>query len=304
MRWTRPVALEMPQGIAVILNAASAGAHNDAVARQVGDAFAGHQLQPRILIAEGYELEGVARRIVAEGIPVVVAGGGDGTVSAVASALAGTDAVLGVLPLGTRNHFAKDLRIPLDIPEAVRTIVTGRSVAADAGDVNGRLFINNSSVGIYPRIVWEREKEQRKGRGKSTAFALAVLRVWRRYRRVRVVIRGDSRNRIVRTPFVFVGNNEYELEGVKLGARRALDGGILHVCMAPGMTRLAVAGVLVSALAGGLDGVERFESHRTTEFSIEAWRRRLPMSLDGELTLVETPLRYRIRPKALRVLVP
>lgn len=293
----------MPR-IAVILNAASGGADKREIARQVADTFAEHGIEPSITIGAGYEIEQLATRARDEGNDVIVAGGGDGTVSTIASTLAGTGSVLGVLPLGTLNHFAKDLRIPLDVPGAIRTVATGRVVTTDVGDVNGRMFINNSNLGIHPRVVLEREKEQRKGHRKSTAMALAILRVWSDYRRVSVVIRDDGHTRIVRTPFVFVGNNEYALEGVKLGARKSLDAGILQVCMAPGMSRAAVVGVLLSALVGRLDDVERFEAYRTTDFSIEAWRRKLAVSLDGELAVLNTPLEFRVRPGALRVVVP
>ena len=90
--------------------------------------------------------------MVRSGSDIVVAAGGDGTVSAVASAVAGSEAVLGVLPLGTLNHFAKDAGIPLELEEAVRNISTGRAVKVDIGDVNGRAFINNISLGLYPVI--------------------------------------------------------------------------------------------------------------------------------------------------------
>jgi diacylglycerol kinase family enzyme len=225
-------------------------------------------------------------------------------VSAAASALVGTNAALGVLPLGTLNHFAKDLGIPMDVSAAARAIATGRVVTLDVGEVNGYSFINNSSVGLYPRLVWERSLEQRRGRHKWPAFAVAVLRIWRRYRRVAVTVGHDGGRRTVHTPFVFVGNNEYLLEGVQIGGRQRLDEGVLHVCMAPGLQRFDVIRVLFAALAGKLQGLDRFESLRTSDFSIAAQRRRLGVSLDGELLVLQTPLRYRIRPRALRVLVP
>src|SRR5205085_3689399 len=103
-------------------------------------------------------------------------GGGDGTQSAIASRLAGTQLVHGVLPLGTLNHFAKDLGIPLQLDEAVRTLAEGRVLEVDVGEVNGRVFINNSSLGLYPEIVRERELQQmRLGKSKWRALASASL---------------------------------------------------------------------------------------------------------------------------------
>jgi diacylglycerol kinase family enzyme len=271
---------------------------------QVADAFAAASHTPAIVVVAGRGMVGAARDAVRHGSGVVVAGGGDGSVSAVASVLAGTGTRLGVLPLGTLNHFAKDLGLPLDLAGAVRVITGGRSTAVDVGEVNGHTFINNSSVGLYPRMVWERAQEQERGRHKWHALAVAVWRVWRRYRRVVVEVGDRGSERLVRTPFVFVGNNEYTLEGVGLGGRRRLDAGRLHVCMAPGLRRIDVARVLVAALAGRLDGIDRFESVTAAEFSISAQRRRLGVSLDGELAVLRTPLRYKVRPGALHVMVP
>ena len=113
---------------------------------------------------------------------VLVAAGGDGTVGSVAGVAVETNATFGVLPLGTLNHFARDAGIPLELPEAVQTIVQGSVRDVDVGDLNGRIFVNNSSLGIYPRMVWERNVEQHHGRGKWTAFVIAMARTWRRYR--------------------------------------------------------------------------------------------------------------------------
>jgi diacylglycerol kinase family enzyme len=174
----------------------------------------------------------------------------------------------------------------------------------DAGEVNGHVFVNNSSVGLYPRLVWERIQEQRRGRRKSSAMLLAISRVWRRYRRVAVKVSDGSGDRIVHTPFVFVGNNEYHLEGIRMGGRQRLDEGTLHVCMAPGLDKLDVVRVLFAALVGRLQGVERLESVKTTDFTISARRRHLGVTTDGELLVLNTPLHYRLRRHALRVVVP
>jgi diacylglycerol kinase family enzyme len=121
---------------------------------------------------------------------------------------------------------------------------------------------------------------------------------------VAVSVHDGSGGRIIRTPFVFIGNNEYLLEGVRIGARRRLDQGRLHVCMAPGLRRTDVIRVLLAALVGRLHTIDRFESVLTQQLSIAAHRRRVGVSLDGELLVLDTPLRYRIRERALRVIVP
>jgi diacylglycerol kinase family enzyme len=294
--------------VAVLLNHSSGAASVRNRSRppafdEVRAAFAAEGLRASVQVADGGSLASRARRALATGARLVVAGGGDGTVGTVAAALVGTDAVLGILPLGTLNHFAKDLGIPLDVPGAAAVIARGHSTRVDVGEVNGRIFINNSSVGLYPSLVYHREKREDQGRGKWVALALALSRVWRMYRRVRVVVASGGAARTIKTPFVFVGNNEYRLEGVRIGARTRVDAGFLHVSMAPAMRRGEMLYLLGRALLGGRTD-DRLDTFLVPEVSIDARRRRLPVALDGEVALLPTPLRYRTRPGALRVCVP
>lgn len=290
--------------ITVILNPGAGAVETRAREREIAAAFLDHHVAPAIVVSAGDRIADAARRAIHAGSGIVVAAGGDGTVNAVASAVAGTRSILGIVPLGTLNHFAKDLGIPLDVTAAVATVADGLTTTVDAGEVNGRLFFNNASVGLYPRLVWERAREQRRGRRKSYAFLLALARVWRRYRRVTVSVHDGSRARVVHTPFVFVGNNEYVIEGVRIGGRARIDQGVLHVCMAPGLRRVEVVRILLAALVGRLHTIDRFESATTQHLSIAAYRRRLGVSLDGELQILDTPLHFRTRPRALQVLVP
>ena len=260
--------------------------------------------EPDIRIIEGPSVQSAASEALARGSSIVVAGGGDGTVSSVASAIVERDAELGILPLGTLNHFAKDAGVPLDLDDATRTIANGRTVRVDTADVNGRLFINNASVGMYASLTAERLAMQRLGRGRWVAHALAAARVWRRYRRVHVLLGADGRERTVATPFVFVGNNEYQLSGLELGGRKKLDLGRLHVCMAPGMPRRRVARMIMVAIFGDLRRLEGFESFTASEVTLDGGPMRLRVSLDGEVVTLDSPLQFRIRSRALRVIVP
>jgi len=235
---------------------------------------------------------------------MIVTAGGDGSVSAAASVVAGTDAALGVLPLGTLNHFAKDLGIPLDLAEAAAVLARGRTVSVDIGDANGRPFINNASIGMYASLVSERAAMQRVGRGKWIAHGLAAIRVWRRYRYLRVVLDVDGERRTVRTPFVFVGNNEYQLSGLELGGRKVLAAGRLHVCMAPGMSRGGVARLIMEAIFGDVCNLDGFDSFTAAAVALSAGTSRLQASLDGEVVMLDNPLTFRSRPGALRVVVP
>ena len=235
---------------------------------------------------------------------MLVAAGGDGTVGSVAGVAVETNATFGVLPLGTLNHFARDAGIPLELPDAVQTIVHGRVRDVDVGDLNGRIFVNNSSLGIYPRMVWERNVEQHHGRGKWTAFVIAMARTWRRYRMLVARMSIDQRVHVVRTPFIFVGNNEYLAEGFELGARGALDGGRLSIFVAPECGRFEILTLPLRAKANRLTADARFQRFLAEEATIELSRHHVTAAFDGEVAIVRTPLHFRIRRAALHLLVP
>ena len=307
-------AAEPPDGdrasaaVEVILNA-SAGAGDCESARGLLEKiFAEADARARVQLArDGAEIAALARRAALDAdCRAVWAGGGDGTVSTVAAALVNTDKALGVLPLGTLNHFAKDLGLPQDLEEAARALLAGRVERVDAAEVNGRVFINNSGLGLYPSIVRERERRQeRHGLGKWAALAWATLSVLRRYPYLLAKLSADGRTLSRRTPFVFVGNNEYELDAFRIGARSRLDAGRLCVHLTRrDAGRLGLARLALRAVAGRLREDRDFESLSTDELTIETHQRHARVSLDGEVTVMETPLRYRTLPGALRVIVP
>ena len=220
-----------------------------------------------------------------------------------ASAVAGTDSVLGVLPLGTLNHFAKDLGMPLEIPDAVQVIAQQYVSTVDVGQVNEQMFVNNSSLGIYPSIVSERERLQRTGLHKWLALLVASFKVWRRLPRITVRLQVDQKSLVRTTHFVFVGNNEYEIEGTKLGTRRHLDAGNLVLYTAGSQTRTDLVRLALRTFLGR-HSWDQFEILRTQELWIESRRPHLHVSFDGEVARMKTPLHYKILPRALRVIVP
>ena len=154
---------------------------------------------------------------------VLVAAGGDGTVSTVAAAAARTGKVFGVLPCGTLNHFARDTGIPLDLDEAAAVLAAGHTRALDIGVVNDHVFINNASIGAYPRLVWERSRAREKGLPRPLAMALAVTRTWFDLRSVTARLSVDGRELVRRTPFIFIGNSEYEVTGTDIGKRMTMS---------------------------------------------------------------------------------
>jgi diacylglycerol kinase family enzyme len=298
-----PHSLERSAGPTCILNGASrhveaARAHLVRISGEFG-------APARIVVTRsGDELTSMAARAVNEHSQPVVAGGGDGTVNAVAGALAGTDTALGVLPMGTLNHFAKDIGVPLNLEAAVRNLFTGQIDKVDVAEVNGRVFVNNSGIGLYPRIVRQREYQQRHGHSKPAAFVLAVGSVLRRYSLLRVKLSIDETEELaLRTPFVFVGNNRYEISGLEIGTRASLCSGRLWACMAPRAGRRNLVRMALRALMGRVSDheLDALEAH---EIWVQPRTRRISVSTDGEVSVMDAPLRYRIRPRALGVVVP
>ena len=296
--------LYMPP-IEVILNAESGtGGHNDIVST-LKSYFSTHGIEARIHEARsGQELSNLAGKAANSETKIIVAGGGDGTIGSVAAHIADSGKMLGVLPLGTLNHFAKDLTIPSELDAAVNVIANGRTLDIDVGEVNGRVFINNSSLGLYPDVVRGRELRQRLGFGKWHSLMRSAFSVFRRYPLLSVRLTANGKELAARAPFVFIGNNEYQIESFDIGGRKHLDHGNLSVYMARRSGRLALLRIAVRALFGGLSQEKDFLTADTCEMLVETRRRRIRVAIDGEVLMMETPLRYRIRPGALRVIVP
>jgi diacylglycerol kinase family enzyme len=236
---------------------------------------------------------------------LLIVGGGDGTVSAAAGAVADSSTRLGILPLGTLNHFARDLGIPSDLDEAAAVIASGSERRVDIAEMNGRTFINNSAVGLYPLMVVDRDAQRKRlGRSKRLAMAVASVRTLMRFGHQRLSLTVNDLAAQVDTPLLFVGNNEYKLALPDAGRRKVLDGGKLCVLVLRKKTRAGFVMAVLRALVGRaraddmvrLDGVERLR--------VGSRRSHLTIALDGEVLRVEPPLDYRIRKAALRVIAP
>jgi diacylglycerol kinase family enzyme len=294
------------RSLALVVNPAAGVGRDSKRIGALRETFQRAGLGVRILLARsGDELRSITAGTLGERPEMIVAGGGDGTVSAVASLLAGTGTALGVLPLGTLNHFARDLRLPTQLDQAVAVLAAGHQVQIDVGEVNGRAFLNNSSLGLYPGIVRDRERQQRcLGRGKRLAFVWAVITALRRapFLDVRLVV--DGRERSYRTPFVFIGNNSYLMEGFDIGKREGLRQGQLSVYATRRQSRLGLLGLGLRALGSRLHQASDFEAVTARSVTVRTRRNRLSVASDGEVTLMQTPLEYRCRPLALRVVVP
>lgn len=227
---------------------------------------------------------------------VVAVIGGDGTISSVATLATGSHAVLAPLPGGTLNHFTKDLGIPQELEKAIAKLATSSVRTIDVARVNDVIFLNNSSIGLYPSSLQTRQRIESRF-GKWVSAVIGIVRALLRHETYELRIDG----RHVATPFVFVGNNEYDFSNPGSG-RAHLNRGLLSIYVVTGARRIELWTLLWHALRGTLARHESFQSYTATEITITSTRRTLHVSHDGELSRLELPLHYEILPGALRVI--
>ncbi len=293
--------------IKVVINRGSGKDRNaDELKNELIELFAAKSLNAEVFIAEsGDEIFAFTEKALKSDTKIIVAGGGDGTISAVASKLFNSEKTLGVLPLGTLNNFSKDLQIPQDLTEAVRVIAENQVKEIDVGEVNGRIFVNNSSIGLYPNIVKNRERQQEKlGRGKWSAAFWAALKILRRHPFLTVKIKHESDEEVIKTPFVFVGNGEYQIDFFNIGRRERIEDGKLSVYFLHKSGRKGLFMLVLRTIFGRLRQAKDFEENLVREITIETRKKQMLVALDGEVEMMETPLCYCIHPRTLRVIVP
>ena len=286
--------------LAVIRNPASGSAVDRAT---LAKAFAAAGLRAHIVDLRNRDEAGALDAIAPE-YDAFVAAGGDGTVSAVAAAAARSGKPLAIVPTGTFNHFARDAGVPVQIDQAIAIIRIGVTRAIDIGVVNDRLFLNNVSLGNYPRMVDVREALERRGRSRTVATTMAVAKTWWQLRKLTASLSVDERTMLRRSPFFVIGNGAYTLSGFSLGKRDTVSGGRLSLYIAPATGRLGVLTLPLRALIGTLERHEQFETMTACRITAMFNHRRVTAAIDGEVRELQTPLEFSIRSNALRLLVP
>jgi diacylglycerol kinase family enzyme len=276
-------------------------------------------------IRAGFEAAGRAHRIVVAGSPdeverqtrlamvaarrepqVIVAAGGDGTINLVAGLVLERDLPFGVIPLGTFNYFARDLGIPLDPREAATAIATGRIRRVHVARVNGHLFLNNASFGLYRKLLEDREiNKQRFGRYKFVAVLSAFATVWR-FRQVYTLRMSlDGRTTTLRTPLLFFGLNSLQLEKLDLDIARCTDAGQMAVIALQPSSRWHLFGLVLKGALQGLHDSPDLRCHGASQVVVEQpGRRQTRVAVDGESFDCTLPLRFEVQRDALQVVVP
>lgn len=291
----------------LLLNQESGSARRDQTleARTIAAARA-HDAAVEVVRVNGADIGAHARRAAAAGAVLVLVSGGDGTLGAVAQELAGTGAVLGVVPTGTFNHFARDIGLaPAEIETAVDVAYRGRTVRIDLGRAGPRRFLNNCSIGVYPRFVEERKLAEPEV-GRFFAWTTALGMIWEEFPVERVRVSADGGPPCdLDTPLLFVGNNPYQVQLPEAGRRRSLDRGVLWVCVARAGTQLELLAQTITTWVlgtGEAEGMDAFEARRL-RLESPLGSPNIRIALDGEPTTLDLPLEIATDPGALLVRV-
>jgi diacylglycerol kinase family enzyme len=250
-----------------------------------------------------------AARMAAENAGLLVAAGGDGTVSCAAQAAMRHNCPLGVVPMGTFNLFAREHGLPLEPAEAVDALLAGRPEPVQAGLVNARAFLVNASIGLYPQLIEDREQAKkqmgRRRRWIALVAGLVSLFGWRR--RLTLDAEVDGRLTRIRTPSLFVCNSRVQLR--RVGIDEALVGDVGSGRMAALVAhRLGTWGkfkLLVRGLLGKLGDAPQLDSFGVRSLDVAVpFARRIKVATDGEIQWMTLPLRFSVSPRPLLLVLP
>jgi YegS/Rv2252/BmrU family lipid kinase len=301
------------EGLVVINAGSRAGAEASAdVARSLADA--GVTAGAVRATSDPDELRRIVEEGLSQGVRRVIVGGGDGTISLVAGLLAGRDVVLGVLPLGTGNDFARNVHLPRDLEGASRVIAGGRVRAVPLGVANGRVFLNALSFGVSSAVT-RRLTPELKRRAGPFAYPVAAAAEAIAPKPFRLHLEAEEERLETDALQVVVGNGRYHGAGTMVAPDATLGDALLDVyvvgaaagpdedgvaAQAGNVLRLARVGML---LRRGRhlehEGVRHLRCSRAA-FTCDPPQE---VNVDGEI-LGDTPLSVEVRPGALRVLVP
>lgn len=237
---------------------------------------------------------------------IIVAAGGDGTINLVAGLVLERDMPFGVIPLGTFNYFARDLGIPLDPRAAATAIATGRMRRVHVARVNGHLFLNNASFGLYRKLLEERERDkQRFGRYKIVAVLSALATVWRFRKVYSLRMKMDGWSSTIRTPMLFFGLNSLQLEKLALDVASCTNAGQMAVIALQPTSRWHLIGLAFKGALQGLHDSPALRCHGASQVVVDQpGQRQTRVAVDGESFDCALPLQFQVQRDALQVVVP
>ena len=298
----------------VVLNAGSGHAETELRCSTIRSVLedAGRTCELEV-VEDAARLDDVAARMAAKALAaggILVAAGGDGTLNTVAQAAVHSACPYGVLPQGTFNYFGRTHGIPEDLADAVHALLTARLRPVQIGMVNDRIFLVNASVGLYPRLLEEREHDKRQyGRSRVVAILSALKTALRPHRSLRIALELDGKLRHLRTPTLFVGNNRLQMEQVGMKPlEHALEAGQLAALAPRPVGRLRMLALLLRGALGRLGDTDDVLAFGFRTMTVRApmlsRRRRLKIATDGEVDKLELPLRFQVLDDRLMLMVP
>ena len=253
----------------------------------------------------GHDIAEAARRALEGGADVVAALGGDGTQSAVAGVLAGTGKAHAILPGGTFNYFAREFGVGDSLDQALDAILGGQTRALDLGEVNGRIFLNNASFGIYPEILEQRESIYRRwGRSRIAAYWSVLVTLMQLRHPMRMTITAHGETRHLRTALAFAARSAYQLETLGLDGADAVRDGHFALFLAKGHKRHQLIGAALRLAMGRVARGQDFELVVADEIHIDTSTRQRLLAFDGEKARMRAPFHLKVRPADLRIIVP
>ncbi len=292
--------------VEIILNSQSGTRDKHGLAGTIESFFAERGFMPRVHVTtNGSEVPLLAQQAASGDADIVVAGGGDGTIATIAEYVSGSGKAFGILPLGTFNYFAKNLGIPLELDAALDVLARGALASIDVCEVNGHLFLNNSSIGLYPTVLAQRESTYRRfGRSQLAAYLSVLLVLLRPPGFLNLRISADGHLLARRTPLLFIGSNAFQMDSFGIVGRDCFDSRKMTLYLTRPLDATGLIRLAVRAFLRGLRGAREFEAICAEEILVEMRRRHVRVAMDGEVRVLETPLRYRLRRGALCVTVP
>ncbi len=298
-------AMSAPIPVVINRSGGTASSMGDGLGPTVEAAFAAVGCPIDLHLVDGQDMGDTIGRLAAAH-PAVVVGGGDGSLGGAAQTLADANRTLGILPLGTRNHLAKQLGIPADLDGAARVIAAGRTTRIDLAHIaaegdDARSFVNNAAIGTYPRLVRERDDS---ALPKWLATIPAAWSVLRRNDHQRLSLSWPGGGREIYTPMLFVGNNRYCLDGPSKGERESISDGVLSVYAVAPRGRRALIAFALRTLVGHADPMHDFDALiDVVELTVHGGGGSVDVATDGEVARIALPLTFSLDPRALSVFV-